>query len=399
MKNFFHKDVLFSTLFVFLVMYLLRLFIFNIEFLNPIANALKDFQFSDIYYSRLKEKNLANIDTNIVLVNIGYNSREDIARQIHVINQFEPAVIGLDVTFEKPKDPVTDSILAHEIANVGNIVMATCFSYSNEDSDRYDTYITSCKQFRNTAMEGYMNFPAKETENTIRYFTPKLMYYGENYVSFPARIVSIYDPDAFNKLVKRDSKSERIDYKGNIESFIVFDAGEINPFNKKLAVIKGKIVLLGFLGTDLNTRVLEDIHFTPLNHKYSGRSFPDMYGVVIHANIIHTILAGNYTVKMPLWISLALAFILTYFCMYFFIMYYVKWVIWYQVIIRSLQLIISIIIVAIDIFLFRLFDFKMDAIVIVIPILLSIDTLEIYEGFALWFNKKYKYKTLFKKNE
>ena len=123
-----------------------------------------------------------------------------------------------------------------------------------------------------------------------------------------------------------------------------------------------------------------------------------MYGVVIHANIIHTILAGNYTVKIPFWISLVIAFLLTYFCMYFFIKYYVKWVIWYQLIIRSLQLIISIIIVAIDIFLFRLFGFKMDAIVIVIPILLSIDILEIYEGFALWFNKKYKYKTLFKEN-
>jgi len=398
-KNFLNKDVLFSTLFVFLVMYLLSLFIFNIKFLNPIANTFKDFHFSDIYYSKLKEKGPANIDTNIVLVNIAYNSREEIARQIRIINHFEPAVIGLDVTFEKPKDPYTDSILASEIASSSNIVMATYFSYSDDNSEIFDDYITSDQQFIENVKEGYINFPSVETETTIRHFTPELLYNDQLYYCFAAMIAGEYKKSAFEQLIKRKHLSEQIDYKGNIESFITFDADEINPLNGRLAIVKDKIVLLGFLGPDLNTKVIEDIHFTPLNHKYSGRSFPDMYGVLIQANIIHTILAGNYTIKIPFWISLLLSFLLTYFCMYYFIRYYLKWVIWYQVIIRGLQLIISIFIVAINILLFRMLNFKLDAVVIIIPILLSIDVLEIYEGIVLWLNKKFKYKTAFKETE
>lgn len=398
MKNFFHKDILFSTLFVFLVMYLLRLFVFNIDFLSPIANTFKDFQFSDIYYSKLKEKHPNKLDTNIVLVNIAYNSREEIAQQIHVINQYEPVVIGLDVMFEKPMDPHTDSILAAEIADADNIVMASYFINSDEDTEYFANNITSDNQFRKNTLEGYINFPSFETEATIRYFTPKLSYKDEIHYCFAAMIASEYNKASFEKLMKRWPASERIDYTGNTESFIVFDADEINISNPVLSVMKGKIVLLGFMGPDLKTKVLEDIHFTPLNPKFSGRSFPDMYGVLIHTNILTTILSGNYTLKMPFWISIVMAFVLTYLWMYFFIKYYVKRLIWYQIIVRSLQLIVSIIIVGVDMFLFSSFNFKMDAMILVVPILLSIDILDIYEVIVLWLNKKFRCKTLFAEN-
>ncbi len=378
-------------------MYLLKLFIFNIEFLNPIANALKDFEFNDIYYSRLQDNDQKVIDTNVVIVNIGYDSREEIARKINVINSFNPAVIALDVTFEKPKQALSDSILADAISKTPDIVIASYFDYQ-QNSDVIDTYITSDNQFRENTKEGFINYTSKEIEATVRYFTPSILFQEEDYISFSASIVSLYDKKAYNKLISRENKTEKINFIGNIESFIVFDTDEVNPFNKKLNILRGKIVLLGFIGPDLQTKTLEDIHFTPLNHKYSGRSFPDMYGVTIHANIIHTILAGNYVRKLPLWISLIFSFLLTYFCMYYFIFYYVKWIIWYQVIARSIQLLLSVIIVALSIFLFRIFNFQFDAVIVIVPILLSIDVMEIYDGIALYLNKKFGYKTLFKEN-
>ncbi|MFC2107096.1 CHASE2 domain-containing protein [Bacteroidota bacterium] len=395
MKNFFHKDIIFSTLFIFLVMYLLKLLVFNIDFLNPIANALKDFEFNDIYYSRLQERNPAVIDTNIIIVNIGYDSRKEIAEKIDILSKFKPAVIGLDVTFESLKEAATDSILSLTISRTKNLILATYFDYS-EDSDEFDTYITSDKLFRKSDNEGFINFTSSEVESTVRNFTPRISFQDEEYISFPAKIVNSYNPSAFENLIQRNRMTEKIDYKGNTESFIIFDTDQINPFNRKLKIVKDKIVLMGFAGPDLNTKVLEDIHFTPLNHKYSGRSFPDMYGIFIHANIIHTILAGNYVKKIPGWISLLLAFILTYLCMYLFISYYLKWVIWYQVIVRFLQLILSIFFVALSFFLYRIFHFQFDAVIIIVPILLSIDVMEIYEGIVLYFNKKFGYKTLFK---
>jgi len=398
MKKFFNKDVLFSTLFIFLVMYLLRLFVFNIEFLNPIGNALKDFHFTDIYYSRLIGKDPARIDTNIILVNIGYDTREEIADKIRIIRSFDPAVIGLDMTFEEPREAKSDSVLATQITGSKDIVLATYFEYKDDD-EVIDRQVTSASIFRENNREGFINFPSAELEGTIRHFTPELTYRGEQQRCFAAEIVRGYDPAAFDRLISRRPKAETIDYKGNVESFIIFDAGEIHPLSKKLEVLRGRIVLLGFLGPDLETKVLEDIHFTPLNKKYSGRSFPDMYGVVIHANIIHTILQGDYFFNIPLWVSLIFSLLLTYMYMYFFIRIKMKWVIWYQVIVRSIQLLATILVVAMDIMVFRRYGFKMDAAIIVIPILLSIDSLEIYEGIVKWMNKRFGYKTMFAGNE
>jgi CHASE2 domain-containing sensor protein len=308
---------------------------------------------------------------------------------------YEPAVTGLDVTFEKPKEHDSDSLLAEAIASSENIVLASYFTYPDEDAEMMNGYVASDLLFRKDATEGFINFPSHETEGTIRHFTPRVVYNDKEYTGFSARIVSIYDQHAYEKLAGKKAKAQHIDYKGNTESFIVFDTDEVYPGNHKLEVIKDKIVLLGFMGPDLETKVMEDIHFTPLNRKYSGRSYPDMYGVVIHANIISTILKGSYLVKMPLWISLALAFIITYACMYLFIRLKTNWKIWFPVIVRIFQLIASILIVALDLYLFRKFSFKMDAVVIIVPILLSIDLLEIYERISLWLHKKFHFQTLF----
>jgi len=66
------------------------------------------------------------------------------------------------------------------------------------------------------------------------------------------------------------------------------------------------------MGTDLSTQTVDDAFFTPLNEKYAGRSFPDMYGIVIHANIISMLLTGNYIGQMPYIFSVIFAIILCY---------------------------------------------------------------------------------------
>ena len=64
------RDSIGSTIAVFLVMAAFAYIPFNLKILNPIKHGLKDFQFSDIYFSKIKSK--APIDTNIVIVNILY---------------------------------------------------------------------------------------------------------------------------------------------------------------------------------------------------------------------------------------------------------------------------------------------------------------------------------------
>ena len=60
--------------------------------------------------------------------------------------------------------------------------------------------------------------------------------------------------------------------------------------NEALAAIREKIVLVGIMGPNTKTLSTEDVYFTPMNKKYIGRSNPDMYGVVVHANIISMVL-------------------------------------------------------------------------------------------------------------
>ena len=65
---------------------------------DPISQALTDFELTDFAFSKLRPDPL--IDQRIVLVNIGNLPRRDLARQIQIISQYHPKVIGIDSFFD-----------------------------------------------------------------------------------------------------------------------------------------------------------------------------------------------------------------------------------------------------------------------------------------------------------
>ncbi|MBN4065782.1 hypothetical protein JYT51_00445, partial [Candidatus Amoebophilus asiaticus] len=86
MKYLLNKDSLFATLFVYIVILIFYLIPLNINFLDPLEQALSDFELTDIVFSKMREKESVKGDTNIVLVNIGNLSRRGIADEIKIIN-------------------------------------------------------------------------------------------------------------------------------------------------------------------------------------------------------------------------------------------------------------------------------------------------------------------------
>jgi CHASE2 domain-containing sensor protein len=60
----------------------------------------------------------------------------------------------------------------------------------------------------------------------------------------------------------------------------------------------------------MNITSWEDKFYTPLNKKLAGKSNPDMFGVVVHANIISMILREDYVEQMATWQEVAMAIIL-----------------------------------------------------------------------------------------
>lgn len=82
----------------------------------------KDFELTDIVFSQLQEDPIA--DDRIVIVNFGVIPREGIARQIEIINKYNPKVIGLDATFGLNLTWEEDSALVRVLSETDNIVLA-----------------------------------------------------------------------------------------------------------------------------------------------------------------------------------------------------------------------------------------------------------------------------------
>jgi len=284
----------------------------DLGFLDPVGKALSDFDVYDIYFSKLREELPA--DTNIVLVNIGHLGRAEIGQQINVINQYSPKVIGLDALFFTEKDPQSDSILADSFSKVANIVLVSKLDYYNENTDSYDSLITSINKFSIHTKNGYANLPDDATGSfrTIRSFKPSAKVNGKDVYSFAVNVAGIYDKNAADEFIQREIEYEMINYRGNFNKFYYVDALDLFDETRDFSFIKNKIVLMGYMGTELSTQTVDDAFFTPLNEKYAGRSFPDMYGIVIHANIISMLLNRNYIDQIPYLLNLIFTIILCF---------------------------------------------------------------------------------------
>jgi CHASE2 domain-containing sensor protein len=311
-KHFFRLDALIITANIFVLGYLLSMLPINFKFLDPMVNALRDFDIYDLYYSQLRSTPEA--DTNIVLVNIGNLSRAEIAHQIHVINAYNPKVIALDIVFAQEGDPSADTVLSSEFSQTKNLVLVSRLDNYNEQTDSYDTVKTSIDVFNRYAKNGYANLPddAGGSFRTIRKYCPFSMSKGKRINSLTSAVMQIVDSVKYDKLRKRNIEYEIVNYRGNHDKFYFIDTPDLFDSTFNPTFLKGKIVLMGFMGETIDRTSLDDIFFTPMNPQYAGRNFPDMYGVIIHANIISMILSDRFIYQMPFAVGVLWAFILCY---------------------------------------------------------------------------------------
>jgi len=122
-RTIFHLDNIIATLIVFLVIEHFSLYQ-NLDFLNPFINTVQDLNLSDVVFSKIRNDGRYGVDSNVVLVNIGSLNRAGIAKEIEIINKYEPKVLGIDSFFRTPKDEKQDSLLIESLSNVKNLVLA-----------------------------------------------------------------------------------------------------------------------------------------------------------------------------------------------------------------------------------------------------------------------------------
>ena len=335
-------DNLICTGIVLVILVYLPVF-FQMDFLNVFQESIEDFYVTDLIYYGGRDD--VGKDTNIVLVNFAHLPRNKVAEQIKIINKYEPKVIGIDAFYRDEKKgrkrvvvPMGDTtyfnnpdfeVLAAEpqedgtmkLVVEGNVVDPPLVKAFNEteqlvlacelinplDSNklfRWDTLLNSHEKFRKNAREGFVNMNTNQEEFlTVRHFSVKTLVHEDTIASFAVQIASLYDSIKTAKLFERGNQRELINYKRNLDKYKVLDWDEVFQKKDSLQFIKDKIVLMGFIGPDTNTIVTEDIFYSPMNDKIYGRAYPDMYGVVVHANIISMILDGDYINSMLGWPS------------------------------------------------------------------------------------------------
>lgn len=355
----------------------------NFDFIDPLSTALKDFELTDIVFSHHAFNKNEQADTNIVIVNIGKLSRPEIGTMIRRLNAHRPKVIGIDAFFRKEKGPELDTTLANALQEAdGKVVLVEELANYDEKTGVFDTILTSASIFTQHCIGAYANVYNEEYSDfrTVRKFVPIQSVRGQTYPAFPVKICEIVNPKAVEKLYERKNEIERINYRGNLEKFYTLDVPDMFNPDVDISFVKDKIVLIGFINMDSVGRSNEDIFFTPLNQRFAGKTFPDMYGIVIHANTISTILSGQYIDTMPEFLSWLIAIAFGYANVLLFSYIYLKYDNFYDLVIRILQVAESLVLLYLTILIFYEFDYELNLLLAFSVALLGGDVLDMYFG-------------------
>jgi CHASE2 domain-containing sensor protein len=391
-KYLMERDTLLATVWVFIFIVVLGSIPLDLGIVNPIKLGLKDFDFNDLSYSKLGKAEHTNIDKRIVIVNIGYATREELAMMIDKVGSMKPKVMGLDALFYEARDPHQDSMLMACFAKNKNLIAARKLVLSGKDGDSVSEisgdYINTASQY------AHVNF-FQDSVSSIRTFEP---FYEDHahklYPFFSTAIVKQYDGAAYEKLEKKGAKKVIINYTRHTNQYLVVDYMDVLGNNVDDSAFLNKIVLFGYV--NINPNDIEDKKFTPMNPRFAGKSVPDMNGIVVHANIISMALDNNYVKKVPLWGNILLAILVCWLHMSFFVHYYLEAHIWFHLAAKIAQVISAIFFVWLGIYLYDRYRLKVDMKLSLVTIVLAVDVIYFYEAWAVWMHKKFNYKTVFK---
>ncbi len=386
-------------------------------------------EITDIAFSQIRED--PELDTNIVIVNIGNLSRADIGRQIMNINQYNPRVIGLDIIFAcdgglrdsvncpQAYDTLSNMIFSFAVKSAqGKMVLAHKLWQTKElvrkmgDIAFYDSIEHTDTELAEGAFEGFVNLETdaehQEDLKVCRRFPPAVNVNGEREVAFSVKMAMLYDSVKAKKFLDRNKTSEIINYRGNVVDwhgasnyagrYAVLDWDQaLDTSLFAGGMIKDKIVIMGFLGDDLRDTSWDDKFFTPLNKNYAGKTRPDMYGVVVHANAVSMILNEDYIGELAEWQEYTIAIIICFLNVALFSLIHDRIPKWYDTLTIILQLLEIVLLTFTMMYVFSWADFKLNLTLTLAALALVGTCYEIYESIVKAFIARLQEGALFTK--
>lgn len=264
--------------------YLLSLAVLAILAYNTAAHQWFDNIVSDesrLTYHFQNNRQLAPIDTNIVLVNTAHFPSDTIYRWIKRLSKVGAKVIDVDVIDE----------YATDFDNISAYLILPAFLNEQEEFEYAPSSLDISRHYGCVNVENYFRIETKIQSNTI------------SLPSVSIQIVKAFDP---SKLRGHDNLL--INYKPNTSFIVLRDLDSYPDFYLE-SFVKNKIVILGYLGYGATTvpdiLEFEDVHQTPI-----GRIF----GSMIIANEVSTILGDRInepritTLKLISFVLLILTF-------------------------------------------------------------------------------------------
>jgi CHASE2 domain-containing sensor protein len=421
MKKFW-LNCLLATAFVFVFMWTLsnitKLNLFNA--FDPIGQALSDFELTDYAFSNLREDPL--VDERIILVNIGKIPRAAIAEQIRIISKYKPKVIGIDGYFNcegglrdtlncpQLLDTLGNLMLRNAIEEAGNVVLVSKLLqstalYQSGAIDVYDSLELSDPMFREVSQSGYANLTTdaqyQEDVKICRSFPPRLTVGGNEQIAFAVRMAMLYDSAKAKRFLNRNHDEELINFRGNFEIQdikikslknkslsttkypVMFSALDVDQVFKEEflpEMIKDNIVIFGFLGDYFGDPSWNDKFFTPLNSKVAGRANPDMFGLVIHANILSMILNQDYIDQLKEWHKYIIAFIFCYLNIALFFYINERFPVWFDSLSLLIQVAQILLLALLIMLVFSGSNFKLDITLTLATIALAGPCFEFYDN-------------------
>ena len=387
------KESLLAALLTLIITYGVSFIPLKYEFSKAIRQEFLGFDIYDLYYTGKHIKNTKR-DDSVILVEIG-ESRAAIADQINLIEKYDPSVIGIDAVFDREGNALENAGFVSTINQYKNIVFGK--KYSIDSLTKQPVLIGNFfEKGSRLYSSGYINFLGNQF-SVIRNYKPFLRTVDSLYPSFTSAIIAKFSSGKFEKLKERKRQVEIINYQGNIENYSSLTALQLNYFDSTgqlSSLLTDKIVLMGYFVKN-PPFVLEDLHFSPLNEQMAGKSFPDMYGVVIHANILSMIISSCYAKEASIAVSYLLAGLIITFFLYYIISKHKQGRHPSHGKFLLVQFLLIVVILYVFLMIFNWFLIKIPLLPIMIALVLCLELFGLYKIIALWLHKKFNYTTVF----
>jgi CHASE2 domain-containing sensor protein len=264
--------------------------------------------YEDLSYSRFldlgyQSRGLRTANNSIVLINIEQLpvSRTRLAAGIEIVKQCLPRAIGLDIVLDRMYQSKEDTLLSNSLR--GGVPMVVACEL---DADKV---VPPSRFFQHENVSlGYSELMVGR-DGVVRRFRSSREVRGRQCPAFAVQIARVA-----GAVVDMEAPSGRdylINYAGDEQSFNTIRLTEIlqqKPENVK-ALLKGKMIVFGYFADD-STRypIFTDLHTTPLSSNLTRFPQGRMYGSVIHANILDTVVGNRRIIEIGRYCGLGICF-------------------------------------------------------------------------------------------